>query len=130
MSRLSSAVLDRLAREDVVWCTTVRPDGSPHTTPVWFSFAGDTWWISGAFRNVKVRNVSADPHVSLALPDGRSPAVAEGLALVHQRGFPVAIVTDFAAKYSGWDITADEPDGQRVLIEVPVTRWLLAGTAR
>ena len=41
------------------------------------------------------------------------------------------IVAAFAEKYGGWDIRQPvTPDGDRVLLEVPVRRWLLAGTAR
>ncbi|MFJ8363696.1 pyridoxamine 5'-phosphate oxidase family protein [Streptomyces sp. NPDC093984] len=36
------AVLDRLARERNAWLCTVRPDGSPHVTPVWFLYLHDT----------------------------------------------------------------------------------------
>lgn len=130
MAHLTDEVLDRLGREEVAWCTTVRPDGSPHTTPVWFWFAEDTWWVASATRNVKVRNVIVDPRLSLGLQDGSAPVVAEGRAVVHSEAFPADVVAAFAAKYSGWDITAGQPDGLRVLLQVPVARWLLVGTAR
>lgn len=117
------------ASEDSRIDTTVRPDGSPHTTPVWFCLIKDTWWLASATRSVKVRNVAADPRLSLALQGGSAPVVAEGHAVVHTKAFPDAVVAAFAAKYSGWDITAHQPDGPRVLMQVPVTRWLLSGIA-
>ena len=61
MTALSRSVRQRLRTDDVVWLCTLRPDGSPHLTPV-------------------------------------------------------------------WDVTADEAPGvPRVLVEVPVDRWLLVG---
>ena len=86
------AVEDRLARERNVWLCTLRRDGSPHMTPVWFVYADGVWWIGCEGRSVKARNVAADPRVSLALEDGVHPGVAEGVARLHRAGFPPAIV--------------------------------------
>ncbi|MEU9514109.1 pyridoxamine 5'-phosphate oxidase family protein [Micromonospora sp. NPDC048169] len=133
MSRaeLAADVADRLARERNVWLCTLRPDGSPHVTPVWFVHTDGVWWVACEGRSVKARNVTADPRVSLALEDGVHPVVAEGEARVHHAAFPPAIVAAFAEKYAGWDIRQPvTTDGDRVLLEVPVRRWLLAGTAR
>lgn len=130
MGDLSGEVLDRLEREEVAWCATVRPDGSAHLTPVWFVFDAGTWWLSCAARSVKARNLARDPRVSLALEGGRSPVVAEGSAVTYHDRFPAHVVAGFAGKYGGWDITANDAEGARVLLEVPVTRWLLAGVAQ
>ncbi|MFI7099431.1 pyridoxamine 5'-phosphate oxidase family protein [Streptomyces sp. NPDC050161] len=124
------AVRARLATEKNVWLCTVRPDGSAHVTPVWFVYEAARWWIGADHSAVKVRNIQAEPRVSLALEDGRSPVVAEGdVSLIRDR-FPSEVVTAFEEKY-GWDVTVpDRPGGMRVLLEVRVRRWLLAGTAQ
>jgi F420H(2)-dependent biliverdin reductase len=123
-------VAERLAHERTVWMCTLRPDGSPHVTPVWFVYRDETWWIGSDERSVKVRNVKADPRVSLALDGGEAPVVAEGRAQLH-REFPDHVVAAFAAKYNDWDVTLTYgPSGGRVLFEVPVGRWLLAGSAQ
>ena len=125
------AVEDRLARERNVWLCTLRRDGSPHMTPVWFVYADGVWWIGCEGRSVKARNVAADPRVSLALEDGVHPVVAEGVARLHRAGFPPAIVAAFAEKYGGWDIRQPvTPDCERGLRVVPGGRGLLAGRAR
>ncbi|MFF9773163.1 pyridoxamine 5'-phosphate oxidase family protein [Streptomyces sp. NPDC013978] len=139
---LPVAVRDRLAAERNVWLCTVRPDGSPHVTPVWFVFLRGSWWIGADRGSVKVRNIERCAQVSLALEDGRFPVVAEGTATVHPgpfdpydtnvAGIPGAagVAEAFAVKY-GWDVTAPHrPGDTRVLLEVPVRRWLLAGTAQ
>lgn len=128
---LTVEVESRLHRERNVWLGTLRADGSPHITPVWFVYEAGRWWIGSEDRSVKVRNVLHDPRVSLALQDGDSPVVAEGDARVHRTDFPHHVVQKFAAKYGGWDISDRAHVGsQRVLIEVSVGRWLLTGKAR
>ena len=51
----------------------------------------------------------------------------KGRARVHWSDFPAAVSQAFAAKYDDWDITSEEPDRPRVLIEVVTNRWLFAG---
>lgn len=131
MTTPSTVLTDRLERERNVWLCTLRADGSPHVTPVWFVYLRAAFWISSGERNVKVRNVSNDPRVSLALEDGDAPCVAEGRALAHGDGLPTDVLAAFAAKYDGWDPAAEiEPFGPRVVLEIAVDRWLLAGIAQ
>jgi PPOX class probable F420-dependent enzyme len=125
------AVAERLRVGRNVWLCTLRRDGSPHVTPVWFAHLRDRWWISAGEGSVKVRNALADPRVSLALEDGDAPVVAEGRAGVRTAGFPPDVVAAFQERY-GYDIRVPfEGDGQeRALLEVSVTRWLMSGTAQ
>jgi PPOX class probable F420-dependent enzyme len=128
---LAPDVEPRLAGELNVWLCTVRRDGSPHVTPVWFVYGDGIWWIGCDGRSVKARNVAADPRVSLALENGAAPVVAEGVAQLHRGDFPAAVVEAFASKYGGWDVREPvTPAGARVLLEIHVRRWLLAGTAQ
>ncbi|MFF5257095.1 pyridoxamine 5'-phosphate oxidase family protein [Streptomyces leeuwenhoekii] len=129
-NELGPAVRLLLAEERNVWLCTVRPDGSAHVTPVWFVYHNCRWWIGSDYSSVKVRNVCTEPRVSLALEDGRFPVVAEGEASLICDEFPSEVVTAFAQKY-GWDVSAPtQPGGKRVLLEVQVRRWLLAGAAQ
>lgn len=131
MDALTPAVEDRVRREPRVWITTLRADGSPHVTPVWFVYHPGLWWVGSDARNIKVGNLEHDPRVSLALEDGTSPVVAEGIARIHRVGFPEDIVEQFAGKYAGWDIRRQlRPNSPRVLIEIEQTRWLLTGAAQ
>ncbi|MCG5469531.1 pyridoxamine 5'-phosphate oxidase family protein [Micromonospora sp. LAH09] len=123
-------VEERLSRELNVWLCTLRRDGSPHLTPVWFVYLCATFWVGCESRSVKARNVLADPRVSLALEGGDAPVVAEGAARVHRDGFPSPVVEAFARKYDGWDVGRQVGPSERALLEIPVRRWLLAGTAQ
>lgn len=116
-------------RAPVAWLTTLRVDGSPHTTAVWFAFADERFWIGAAMSSTKVANMAVDPRVSLAI-DGSSarPIVAEGLARMHSMAsLTDEVAAEFAEKYDGWDVADESVDGERRLIEVVVTRWLRAG---
>jgi PPOX class probable F420-dependent enzyme len=63
-----AARIDRLLRsEPVVWMSTVRPDGSPHLIPIWFSWDGEAILIASKPVAQKVRNIRANPVVMLAL---------------------------------------------------------------
>lgn len=128
---LDQQVIQRLRHERHAWLCTLRPDGSAHITPVWFVFHDTTWWVGSSARNKKVRNLARDPRVSLALEGGAAPVVAEGRAVIHRGDFPAGIVEMFKSKYDGWDVTAPvAAEGARVLVEIPVARWLLAGRAQ
>jgi hypothetical protein len=84
--------------------------------------------VSSTVRSKKVRNLAHDSRVSIALEGGGEPVVAEGHAVLVQ-DFPPEILAAFQAKY-GWDAADPEPEGPHVLIRIPVSRWLLAGTAQ
>ena len=63
-----AARIDRLLRsEPVVWMSTVRPDGSPHLIPIWFSWDGEAILVASKPAAQKVRNIQANPVVMLAL---------------------------------------------------------------
>ncbi|MBO0900075.1 TIGR03618 family F420-dependent PPOX class oxidoreductase [Cellulomonas sp. zg-ZUI22] len=116
-----------LAEQPCVWLTTLRRDGSPHVTPVWFLLDDDTFWIASSTVDVKVANMQRDPRVAIAVDGpGARPAVAQGRAHVHHDIHAHAsLLARFAAKYDGWDAADERQDGPRVMIEVPVDRWLL-----
>jgi hypothetical protein len=99
-------------------------------TPVWFVYRDGVFWISSGERNVKIRNLRNDARTSIALQDGDRPAVAEGRAQVHDAPLRADVLASLAGKYGGWDAGVEvTPFGRRVLIEVPVGRWLLKGAA-
>jgi hypothetical protein len=119
--------MEAVAQASCAWLTTLRVDGSPHTTRVWFVLLDNTFWVASGASNVKVRNLGADARVSVAI-DGsaESPHVAQGQGFVRKDLEQFSdVVTAFAAKYDGWDVADPSQDGRRVLIEIPIDRWLL-----
>lgn len=57
---------DRLASDLIIWMTTVRPDGQPQNSPVWFLLDGEEILIYSAHSS-RITNVTANPHVALNL---------------------------------------------------------------
>ncbi|WP_210586143.1 PPOX class F420-dependent oxidoreductase [Streptomyces sp. GESEQ-35] len=53
--------------------STVRADGSPHVTPIWFVLDGDEVVFNTHGRSVKGRNVARDGRVALCVDDDRPP---------------------------------------------------------
>jgi len=87
--------LDRLTSEPVVWLSTMRPDGRPHIVPVWFTWDGDAITFFSKPHAQKVRNLRANPNVTLGVgvPDedmdielieGCAELIAEPAAIVAQ----------------------------------------------
>jgi PPOX class probable F420-dependent enzyme len=77
-----------LREEPVVWVSTVRPDGSPHLVPIWFSWDGQQVFIASKPNAVKIRNLRANPKVFLALgepDDDFDVGMFEGRATIPDR---------------------------------------------
>ncbi|MFD7229386.1 PPOX class F420-dependent oxidoreductase [Streptomyces sp. NPDC059881] len=53
--------------------STVRADGSPHVTPIWFLLDGDEVVFNTAKQGVKGRNLARDGRVALCVDDDRPP---------------------------------------------------------
>jgi PPOX class probable F420-dependent enzyme len=73
----------RLQSDLMAWFATVRSDGRPHVVPVWFLWEGDTLLILSKPGNQKTKNITNNPHVTIALDDskiGSEPIVCDGIA--------------------------------------------------
>jgi len=53
--------------------TTLMPDGSPQTTPVWVDFENGKVVVNTAFGRQKDKNVRRDPRVAVTLIDPDNP---------------------------------------------------------
>lgn len=68
-----SAVATRLATAPLGWLTTVRADGQPQSSYIWFHFDGDDLLVLTEPTAAKVRNLAVHPLVSFHLDgDGSS----------------------------------------------------------
>jgi PPOX class probable F420-dependent enzyme len=82
---------DRLRRDQMIWITTVRADGQPQTSAVWFHWDGVDFFVVSQPRAPKVRNLAANPRVSL-----NRNGVGQGDDLVIVQG-TVEVVPDYAS---------------------------------
>lgn len=73
----------RLHKDIIVWLTTVRPDGRPHSVAVWFLWDGESILIFSKPNQQKLVNIQHNPHVLLAIDNtnnGSDPITIEGQA--------------------------------------------------
>lgn len=96
--------LARLLREEkIAWLTTVRVDGMPQPTPIWFWWDGATFLIWSQPQAQKLRNIARNPNVALNFntdPTGEIFVVFIGEARVDPNPAPPADRAAFLAKYA------------------------------
>lgn len=91
----------RLRSERYAWVATVRPDGRPHTSPVWFYWDGQHLYFGSQKGAVKLRNIAANPRVALSLPDPLDVVILEGEATLLEEGPEVErVMAGYAEKYA------------------------------
>lgn len=123
-TRLPDEVLAFLADSHLATLTVLRPDGSPHVTPVGFSFDADATLVRiiTFAGSRKVAHLRAHPgsRAAVAQVDGGRWLTLEGTATVTDDPDRVAAaVTGYAARYRQPGERAD-----RVAVEIAVDRVL------
>ena len=53
--------------------STLMPDGSPQTNPVWVDYQNGEVWVNSAVGRLKDKNMKRDPRVSVAVIDPDNP---------------------------------------------------------
>jgi PPOX class probable F420-dependent enzyme len=106
--------------------TTLMPDGSPQTTPVWVDYQSNEIWINSALGRQKDRNVRRDPRVALAIIDPDNPyryvEVRGRVREITQDGAD-AHIDRMAQKYMGKDkYPFRQPGEQRVLYKIEIQK--------
>ena len=115
----------RLGREMTIWITTVRGDGRPHMTPVWYVWLEERIYIAIGVDSQKFRNLRGNQSVALALPDTEKVIILEGEAHVAERRVAEKLGQHFFDKYE-WDFRYDDSDDWR-LVEISIDRILAWG---
>jgi len=88
----------RLTDELVIWLSTVRPDGHPHTVPMEFYWTGEYVYFTTDQRSQKAVNLGQNPYVTLALPDGADVVILEGAAEFVDQSTVALVYAPLAAK--------------------------------
>jgi PPOX class probable F420-dependent enzyme len=100
--RKDAQAAKRLRDELIVWLTTVSRQGQPGSSPVWFWWDGEVFHLFSQPRKPKLRNISANPRVSLHLEGGREGddvVVFEGRARIVRDGERATSLTEYVKKY-------------------------------
>lgn len=97
-------VAAHLADDQVVWLTTVRADGRPEPSPVWFLWDGETVLIYSQATTPKLRNIAANPNVSLnfnATAHGGDVVIISGSAEIATDAPSAHAIPTYVTKYAG-----------------------------
>ena len=100
---IGDALAQRLQSEQVIWLTTVRPDGAPVPTPVWFLWNGESFLIFTQPGSHKLRHIAYNPQVALNFNTdayGGSVVVFNGAAAVDDHLASPAELEAYLAKYA------------------------------
>jgi len=114
----------RLRREKIAWLTTVRRDGQPQSSPVWFLWRNGEIVVYSKPTTQKVRNVQSNPKVAVHLRDvdeGSDIVSIEGIAEIDESYPAAAAIPAYVTKYRAMikDINMD-PDSFAKSYSVPV----------
>ena len=114
----------RLRDEKVAWLTTVRRDGQPQSSPVWFLWRDGEVVVFSKPTTQKVRNVQANPRVSVHLRDvdeGSDIISIEGEATIDEHYPQASALPAYVTKYRA--MVADlgmDPTGFATAYSVPI----------
>ncbi|MBA8794363.1 nitroimidazol reductase NimA-like FMN-containing flavoprotein (pyridoxamine 5'-phosphate oxidase superfamily) [Friedmanniella endophytica] len=70
----------RLQATGTFWFHTTRPDGRPHAMPAWGVWLDRRLWFDGSPETRRMRNLAANPAISVHLEDGDRALIVEGVA--------------------------------------------------
>ena len=115
----------RLGREFTIWIATVRNDGRPHMTPVWYVWLEGRIYVAIGTESQKFVNLRGNQLVSLALPDTENVIILEGEAHAADRPTSDKVAEYFYHKYE-WDFRYDDSSNWR-LIEITPNKILTWG---
>ncbi len=96
--------LERLGRDPIAWLTTVRRNGQPQSSPVWFVWEGSTLLLYSIPTSAKIPNIRTNPRVSLHLSDdgsGGDIVTFEGTAEIVEGAPGPDTVPAYVDKYRG-----------------------------
>lgn len=78
-----------LSEPHVARLSTINPDGTPHTLPIWYEWSGGEIVVSTQRIQRKVRNIERDPRVTVLIDSSTMPyrgAMIQGEAVIESEG--------------------------------------------
>jgi PPOX class probable F420-dependent enzyme len=99
---LGSTIAERLETAPLAWLTTVRADGQPQSSYIWFHFDGTDLLIFSLPEAGKVRNIRANPKVGFNLngdDQGGGVLTVDATAEIFDAPVPADRIEAYLAKY-------------------------------
>jgi PPOX class probable F420-dependent enzyme len=132
-TEFGARVARRLRDERIAWLTTVRPDGTPEPSPIWFLWDGQTFLIYSQPNTPKLRHIERSPKVAINLDgngQGGDIVVFTGEARIVPDQPPANQVPEYVARYTeGFARIGMTPDtfAQAYSVAIRVTPTRLRG---
>ena len=103
MATLSAEHVRLLTEPNIGVLATIRPDGTPHATPVWVDWDGQHVVFNTAVGRAKERHMRRDPRVCLEVHDRDDPQVYVSITGRVELVLDGAddVIKDLALKYEG-----------------------------
>lgn len=101
-----SRVSELVAKARNYWVATARPDGRPHTAPVWGVWLDGAFYFETSRESRKARNLAANPEIAVHIENGDVGVILEGT--VEEVRDEAAIVRFAAAYNSKYDWKIEE----------------------
>jgi len=130
---ISADVEAFLRQPRVAALSTVRPDGRPHVTPVWYDFDGREFTVSTFRTTQKLKNVSHKGFAALCIFTHEPPyrnVIAQGTARV---GSPLdnvwrrRLADRYLGEHAGRIYLQETADWDVIAIHIRPLRWSCAG---
>ena len=101
MNSLETSVF--LEESNIAHLVTLREDGTPHVSPIWYKFIAGYFAMFTPAHSIKFRNLHSDRRASISVASYDEPyryVVAEGLASLNEQKFD-EIALAIASRYRG-----------------------------
>jgi PPOX class probable F420-dependent enzyme len=126
MATLTDQQADLFRGPNMGTVTTLRADGSPHSTPVWIDTDGEHVLFNTALQRAKARHIRRDPRVSITVlpadnPQGGYVSVSGTAEIVEDGAYEH--IDKLAQKYLGQEKYPWLQEGeQRVIVRITPER--------
>ena len=124
---LQNEIRELLDRPNFVHLSTLMPDGSPQSVPVWVGREGDRIIVCTSENSLKGKNTRRNPRVALSVVDFDDPYEEAQIRgrIVERRPDPdLKIMDPISHKYTGKPFPFRSPEGRVALvIEVDKARY-------
>jgi PPOX class probable F420-dependent enzyme len=125
---LSAEIKHLLDGPNFAHLSTLMPDGSPHSTPVWAGRDGDRIIICTGGKSPKAQNTHRDPRIAISMVDFHNPyseVQLRGRVVEHRPDPDLKLMDSISMKYIGkpFPMRGSE-DRIALIIEVDKARYM------
>lgn len=120
-SVLNDAIRAFLEEERFAVLATIKRDGAPQQTVMWYELQGDQIMMNTAEGRVKTHNFRRDPRISICVEDGyRFVSISGRVELYEEREQALADIHHLAVRYHGQEKADAMLDGFRNDVRVTI----------